>query len=208
MQYEITKGTVHEDEFAQMRAAFEHFMPIDNELWSAMTSAFTTTHIKKGEKWVEAGKVNRYVAFIINGLFRSYYLHDGEEAISGFSYAPGFVTEYASFVQQAPATLTVEALEDSRLILFSYDKLQALYEEYPRGERLGRLIAEWIFVNTMDRNSSLMLLSPEERYRAFAERSKHLFRRVPLYMIASYLGMTPETLSRIRARIAKEHILA
>lgn len=201
MLYAPANGTNHKSDYAQMRATFDGFMPIDDELWNAMAATLTTMNVKKGETWVEAGTVNRYVGFIAEGLFRTYYLNDGEETISGFYYAPGFVTEYSSFVKQAPAKLCIDALEDSRLILFSYDKLQSLYEAFPRAERLGRLIAEWIFVNTMDRNASLMLFTPEERYRQFAARSQHLLQRVPLYMIASYLAMTPETLSRIRARI-------
>lgn len=85
----------------------------------------------------------------------------------------------------------------------SYDNLQIAYRTYPEFQKFGRLIAEFLFIMVSDRTATLLLKTPEQRYVDFLEKSSDLILRVPQYMIASYLGITPEALSRIRKRLSK-----
>ncbi|MFM7773982.1 MAG: Crp/Fnr family transcriptional regulator, partial [Candidatus Kapaibacterium sp.] len=116
-----------------------------------------------------------------------------------FSEAPYFVTEYVGFVTRTPARHSIVALEDSTVYEWTYDDLQAMYEANPRGERLGRLIAETVFAETTSLVDSYKLQSAADRYRDFVQQHPSLVQRVPQYMLASFLGITPESLSRIRS---------
>ncbi|MFM8473675.1 MAG: Crp/Fnr family transcriptional regulator, partial [Candidatus Kapaibacterium sp.] len=103
------------------------------------------------------------------------------------------------FVTRTPARHSIVALEDSTVYEWTYDDLQAMYEANPRGERLGRLIAETVFAETTSLVDSYKLQSAADRYRDFVQQHPSLVQRVPQYMLASFLGITPESLSRIRS---------
>jgi CRP-like cAMP-binding protein len=186
------------------QATFSRFMPVDNEMFESMSSYAETLVVPRGTMWVRQDRPSTHVAVIVQGLFRAVYSADGDDVTYGFYYAPGFVTEYAGFVKQGPARFSIEALEDCRIVQWSHAAIQQLYSLGPKGERLGRLIAEEVFVGFMDRTMELLLYSPEERYSRMVARNSTLLQRVPLYMIAEYLGITPESLSRIRARMARK----
>ncbi len=192
------------EDLSAAQAAFSRFMPVDAEMFGTMSEFAQTVVVPKGTLWVEQGRPSTHVAVIVEGSFRAVYSSDGDDTTYGFYYAPGFVTEYAGFVRQTEARLSIEALEDSRIVQWSYPAIQHLYSLGPKGERLGRLIAEEVFVGFMDRTMELLLYAPEERYARMVERGSSLLQRVPLYMIADYLGITPESLSRIRARMLRK----
>lgn len=189
-------------ELRQLRGMYEQFMPLSDSLFTSMASVLTVKEYRKGEFFVRTGEVCCNVGFVVKGLFRTYYELDGSEVVAGFFYEPGFVTEYSSFLRQEPSHRTLVAMEPSRVLCMNFADLQTLYSEHgAEGERLGRLVAEHLFHAFNDRAASLMLETPEQRYLSFEQRSKHLLQRVPLYHIASYLNITPETLSRIRRRL-------
>ena len=192
------------EELARLRSFYEFFMPLPDAMWERMAEVQTAREYKKGEMFVEAGAVCQYVGFVTSGMMKSVYLQDDVEVVAGFFYDPGFVTEYSSFLRRSPATRTITALEPTRVLCMNYPDLQKLYSDFGAdGERLGRLIAEGLFHAFNDR-MAFLLEAPDERYRQFVQRSSHLLQRVPLYLIASYLQMTPETLSRVRRRIMND----
>jgi CRP-like cAMP-binding protein len=186
-----------------IRRTYEMFMPIGPDVFSEIMSRVTIVSLSKGDLWLQQGKTSSHVGVVLDGLLRARIDFDGREETFGFFYAPHFVTEYSGFVRQAPARNSIEVLEDCRIAQWTYHDIQSLYALDAKAERLGRLIAEQVFVGFMDRTMELLLNTPEERYRRMMERSPLLLQRVPLYMVASYLGITPESLSRIRSRIAK-----
>ena len=112
------------------------------------------------------------------------------------------VTVYNSFLKKIPSAATVEALQDCELIVFDYDTLQNLYEKYPVFQKFGRLIAEWLYCCVEERMSSLLLDKPELAYKKLLEQDRGILNKIPQRYIASYLGITPVSLSRIRKRIA------
>jgi CRP-like cAMP-binding protein len=166
-----------------------------------LEDAFTFRQVPKKFKLTEEGKIAKEVYFILQGLVRLYYTKDGEE-ITGFIFREHlFASSYDSFLRQAPSIQTLETLEDSDLLVISYSGMQQLYDTLPKMHILTRKVAEQRFINAQMILSSFILDSPEERYSKFEEQHGDLLLRVPHHMIASYLGITPVSLSRIRKRL-------
>lgn len=139
------------------------------------------------------------------GLVRYYINADGEERTYFFNREGDFVCDYESFLPQSPSQKNIQALEDTLLYLINHHDLQRLYKELKEGERLGRLGIEQVFVNIIQQLSSMYNDSPETRYQRFLEAFADISQRVPQYYIASYVGIKPQSLSRIRKRSAGKH---
>lgn len=163
--------------------------------------AFTYRHVPKKFMLVKEGETARELYFINRGLLRLYYTKEGEE-ITAFIFREGlFASSLDSFLQQSPGIQSLDTLEDCDLLVLTFDRLQELYEKLPKMNILTRKVAEQRFINAQRILSSFILDSPEERYRKFEAQNKDLLQRVPQHIIASYLGITPVSLSRIRKRI-------
>jgi CRP-like cAMP-binding protein len=166
-----------------------------------LEDAFTFRQVPKRFKLTEEGKIAKELYFILKGLVRLYYTKDGVD-ITGFIFRESlFASSYDSFLGQVPSIQTLETLEDSHLLVITYSRMQQLYEEMPKMHIIARKVAEQRFINAQMILSSFILESPEERYRKFEEQHGDLLLRVPHHMIASYLGITPVSLSRIRKRL-------
>lgn len=159
--------------------------------------------LRKRQFVVEQGEVCRYENYVIKGCLRCYYLDaGGAEHIVQFAIEDWWISDLHSFLAQSPAHFNVDAIEPSELIQIDFDSLQELYRRIPKFERFFRLIIQKAFVASQDRVISSHSKDAMQRYREFSTRYPEIERRVPQYMIASYLGMTPEFLSKIRRRLA------
>ncbi len=167
-------------------------------------SYFIFRQVPKKFKLASEGKIARELYFINKGLLRLYYTKDGEEITAYLFREHLFASSYDSFLRQAPGIQTLETLEESDLLVIQYDDLQKVYNEIPAMQVLARKIAEQRFINAQMILSSYILDSPEERYRKFVAQQGDLLLRVPHHMIASFLGITPVSLSRIRKRLLGE----
>ncbi len=165
--------------------------------------AFVFRKVAKKTKLSEEGKVAKELYFISKGLVRLYYTKDGEE-ITGFIFKENlFASSYDSFLREVPGTQTLEALEDCELLVISKRNLEKLYEAVPKMHFVARKVAEQRFINAQQMLSSFILDTPVERYKKFEEQHGDLLLRVPHHIIASLLGITPVSLSRIRKRLTK-----
>jgi CRP-like cAMP-binding protein len=174
---------------------------LTNKEKAIFEDAFTFRQVPKKFTLVKEGEIAREIYFINQGLLRLYYSKEGEE-ITAFIFREGlFASSYDSFLQQSPGIQSLETLEDCDLLVLSFDRLQELYEKLPKMNILTRKVAEQRFINAQRILSSFILDSPEDRYRKFEEQNKDLLQRVPQHIIASFLGITPVSLSRIRKRI-------
>lgn len=177
------------------------FVSLTEKEKGLLEDAFTFRQVPKKFILAEEGRVSKELYFIVKGLVRLYYTKDGED-ITGFLFREGlFASSYDSFLRQAPSQQTLETLEDCDLLVLPYNRLQQLYEDLPKMNVIVRKVAEQRFINAQQVLSSFILDSPEERYRKFAAQRGDLLLRVPHHMIASYLGITPVSLSRIRKRM-------
>lgn len=173
---------------------------ISDEETELIKQLFTEKKIKKGEFFLCEGQVCRSVGVIGIGLVRYYINDDGDEGTYYFGKEGDFVCDYESFLPQTPSNKNIQALEDSLIYIISHDGLQQLYQEVKEGERLGRLGIEQVFVSVLQQLSSFYRDSPEVRYQRFLKIYSGITQRVPQYYIASYVGIKPQSLSRIRRK--------
>ena len=155
---------------------------------------------KKGEFYNEYKNVCKHLGFVINGVFRIYRVNSdtGEEKNMLFFTDNQFVASYKSFLAQTACDYYTEAMVDSLILYIHIDHLNELYSQSHQWERFGRIVAETAFHEVMVNTEGFLFKTPEDRYREMMEKHPNIFNSVPLYHIASYLGITAVSLSRIR----------
>jgi len=159
----------------------------------------------KNQYIVQQGDVCKSVNFIITGCTKTFYMDaEGQEHIVMFSIEDWWTSDLGSFITQKPADFNVQCIENTQLIQFSYDNLEELYIEIPKFERLFRKIVERAFVASQKRIIRNFSLDAKERYKIFKTTYPKIDQRVPQYMIASYLGITKEFLSKIKSQLINE----
>ncbi len=156
---------------------------------------------KKGNTILQDGEVCNYLYFITTGMLRGYYYSEAKEITNWVAIENDFATSFYSFISRKRSYENVEALEESIVEALSYNKLRELYSLFPETEKVGRIILENYYLRLEERVISIQFKSAKERYDSFFENRPEVIRRAPLGCIASYLGITQETLSRIRAKL-------
>lgn len=182
----------------QLQKFFRLFVNFSEEELAAVWDFFYYKKIKKGEFMYIPNDIATEIGFLIKGVFRIYYLIDEKESTRFIGSEGIFVTSTPSFTTQKPCTEYVEALENMELLMLSYQNLQKMYEISPKWERFVRMLAEYSYNEQQNRVYSLIALTAQQRYEQFVKERPNLIQRVPQYIIANYLGISPETLSRIR----------
>jgi CRP-like cAMP-binding protein len=182
-----------------------YFIPLSTQDEEIVRKLFHKKTFKKGDHLLEAGNICRNVIFIETGIVRYYINNDGAEETNYFNKEGEFVCDYLSFLPQAPSNVNIQALEDSTVFVINFNDLQQFYKDVEHGERFGRLAIEQVFVNIISQVSSLYTDTPDVRYRKFISNYPDIGQRIPQYYIASYVGIKPQSLSRIRKRIAGNH---
>jgi CRP-like cAMP-binding protein len=165
-----------------------------------IASLFHEKKYGKGDFFLNEGEVCRKVGFMVSGVIRYYINDDGEEKTYGFAEEYDFICNNESFLPQQPSRQIIQALEDCTVLVIGYDDLQKFYGVLKNGERFGRLVIEQVFVKTLQGLNSFYTDSPELRYAKFTKEYPDLLQRIPQYYIASYVGVKPQSLSRIRSR--------
>lgn len=149
------------------------------------------------------GKISSKIFFIVEGLARVYYLKDGKEITTYLSCDEGFIASYSSFINQNSSFENIQCIENCEVLSITYEKMQYLYSEISNWERVGRILAEQNYLCMADRVLKLQMIPAKEKYLTFLESAPaKIIQRTPLIYIASFLGITPESLSRIRQSIS------
>lgn len=184
-----------------VRATIARYVRMSEEQWSSVLALWERRSYPKGAFIAEVGKIDDRFHIVEEGVHRLYFEHDGNELCLGFAYAGTWSGDPDSFYSQRPGRFQLQAVTDTTTWSITRTDLLALFDQVPAMERFGRLILEELLSGRATREVELIALSAEERYRRLLKRSPHLLQLVAQKDVASYLRMTPETFSRMRAKL-------
>jgi CRP-like cAMP-binding protein len=168
---------------------------------NAVENSFQEIVLSKNEYLITEGKTCRHLYFLQQGALRGYYTLEGKEITHWFAFENDFVTSFHSFITQQPSVENIQLLEGSVLWRISKEILDGLLGEYHEIEKLVRVVYENYYIRLEERFINSHFKTASERYQDLLRQSPHIIERVPLGYIASYLGISQETLSRTRNRI-------
>ena len=179
----------------------EEIQPLTPEAREAILLLCSLIPISKNQNLQEIGQKCRTIYFVKEGLARIYYLKDGIEVTEYFAFENDLIIRAESLFTGKPSLKAIQALEDTVFIGIPADQLFALFDVFPETERLFRKIIEQAYVATVNRMEAIQFHSAEERYAQLLAENPKLIQQIPLKYIASYLGITQVSLSRIRATV-------
>lgn len=178
-------------------------MPLSEEEIGAIVETMTVKQYKKGTVLLKEGEISSEVYFVLEGCIRQYYLVDGEEKTNNFFTEEQWVISMQSFGQNKPSDHFMDCCTDCSLVVGNREKEEGLYKRFPKFETVSRKVMEKVFAEQQERMSSYATDTAEQRYLKLLKSRPDLFQKIPQYQIASYVGVKPESLSRIRKRIAQ-----
>lgn len=186
---------------------FQNIVSLSEEESKAIADSMEVRKYSKGTVLLKEGQISRECYFVLKGCVRSYILHEGTEKIDNFFIEEDWIVALDSFLYQKPSLHYIVCCEDTELVVGTASKEQDLYEAHPRFESIARKIMEQSFAQMQTDMRKFYMETPEMRYKKLIRERPSLIQRVPQYQIASYIGVQPETLSRMRARMARNRTL-
>jgi len=182
--------------------AFREKVALNSEEEALIQQYLTPKKLRKKQYLLQEGDVCKYIAFVEKGALKSYTVDEsGNESIMQFALEGWTIADLYSFLTGEPATYNIDALEDAELVLISEAAHEALLQQLPKYETYIRLQITNAYIALQKRITSIISQPLDERYQCFVEQYPEIVQRVPQHMIASYMGLTPETLSRVRRKI-------
>lgn len=177
---------------------FVKLSDIENEV---LCERIQELKIEKNSHFIEEGRIANHIAFVREGYLRIYFNNEGNEITRDLSSIHSFFTALTSFITKKPSFEIVSAITDCELLLISREDLNYLYQNFPNWQTIGRRVVEEMFVRSQKRIYSLLTVSAEDRYKELLKEKPDMLKNVPLQYIASYLGITSQSLSRLRRKI-------
>ena len=196
MKDKLLQGTVE-----PLLSYFNQLIPLSKEEKELVTEKFHARLFRKRQYLLQEGDVCTQCYFVVRGCLRMYMIDDkGSTHILQFAAENYWINDLGSFHSQKPSALNIDALEDTMVLQISRDDLVAIYKQAPKFDRIFRVLIENNFVGVQKRLLQYISSSAEGRYQSFLETYAHLVNRLPQTQIASFLGITPEFLSRLRSK--------
>lgn len=180
---------------------FSKIMPLSAEEISAISDSMNIQLYKKGTVLLREGQISTDTYFVLEGCIRQYFLVDGEEKTNNFFTEDQWVISLNSFNPYFISKHFLECCEDSKLVVGNSEMGDALYKQFPRLETVSRKVMEKVFAEQQEISGAYFTDTPEQRYLKLLDTRPNLLQRIPQYQLASYIGVKPESLSRIRKRI-------
>ncbi|MFD2907550.1 Crp/Fnr family transcriptional regulator [Flavobacterium ardleyense] len=188
-----------ENKLQNIKKLISHYIEISDEEWISYAAKLCVKKIEKKEIILTQGEICQDVFFVVDGLLRVYFVDDErEEKTFHFSFENTFSADYESFLKKIPSNYSIQALEETTVILMSYEMLHDGYKTLRNGERLGRLLTEEYFFIFNDKIQAMYTQSPLERYNNLTKKFPNILQRVPQHYIASYLNISSVHLSRLK----------
>lgn len=183
------------------------YVDLSAEEESLLLSVLRIRKYRKGQFVVQQGDICRYENFVLQGCLKTFYTDDtGQEHVIMLAIENWWTSDLGSFLRRQPADFNVQCVEDSLLVQLTYESFEQLYKTVPQMERLSRIIIQKAFVASQKRLVNNFSMLAKERYLQFRSQYPQIEQRVPQYMIASYLGITREFLSKIRNQLIVEQL--
>lgn len=186
----------------EVKTFIDRIYPMNRADWDFFSSKLYKETLKKKATLIQMGAVEHHLSFISEGIVRFYIPNEDKDLTFGFLFENEFVTAYDSFITQTPSPYQIETLTNTTLWRISFTDLQEVYQKTESGNLIGRRMAENMFLLKSKREISLLNKTAEERYLDLFQERPNLLKQIPLKYIASYIGVTPQALSRIRKRIS------
>lgn len=186
-----------------LKSSVYKLVQFKEEEWEDFSSYWRPLILAKGDNIIKGGQVEKYFYYVNKGVVRAFFVKDDMEISVGFSYDGEFTGAYDSFLAQQPTDFYIEAICESSLLRISFNDLMSQFDKYKNVERWGRIFNANILIGMGRRQVEVRSFSAEEKFDRLMEQSPHIFQLVPQKYLASYLGMTPETFSRMRKKAAQ-----
>jgi len=191
--------------FELLHSHIEKRTHLTEEEFKLSSQFFIPRKVRKRQFLLQEGDVCRHLAFVNSGCLREYTVDQkGDEHITQFAIKNWWISDLNSFLSGVPATYNIDALQDSDVLLLEKSARENLFESVPKFERFFRLLLEANYIATHKRINDSLSASAEERYLAFIKTYPDLVEQIPQNQIASYLGITPQSLSRIRKELSQK----
>lgn len=188
-----------------LQAVLNNIVPINEKEWQQISHSFSEKTVPARTILTAEGQIATELFYVHSGLMRLFYNRENGDQITSFFFSEGmFASCHESFLQQSPSIQTLETLEPCSLLVLTRNALDELYRRVPKVQILMRLVIEQRFINSQKLFASHLLESPQQRYQTFAANHPDILQRVPQYILASFLGITPVSLSRIRKRMTRQ----
>lgn len=190
--------------FEKLQKFYQSYIPdITEEEFKVVEEHHEIWHFKKGDILLSPDEDCDWVAFVNSGILRVYHSVDGKEFINQIYFSESVVSEITSFNKMEPTRMYIDVVKECEILALKREKLAFLIKEIPKILQLVSAYTTQVLIAYLDRYSSLLLDSAETRYLKLLRERPEMVQQVPLYMVASYLGITPEALSRVRNKIAQ-----
>lgn len=188
----------------QIQEIFNPYYNAESNIWERFSEKIIVREFQKNDVIKDYESVERYLNIVASGSVGLFVWNGKKDICINLLYEQSFMSDYFSFLKQQPSGIKTSALEDCTLWSISYPDLNELYARNQTGLRIGKAISEILFLRKQQEQINLLTLSPEERYINLISQRPEIFQRTPLKIIASYLGLTAESLSRLRKRVTEK----
>lgn len=189
-------------DISQLIAVLSHFNPVTEQIAAYFEEHVTPLSLLRGEMLLQAGTVCEYFYFIKSGVLRGFMIVDQKDITTWITAENELVTSITSLDLEIPALENIQAIEDCELLALKNADMQRLYQQFPEFNITGRKLLQQYYRDAEGRAYIVRLSSAEDKYNYFIDKYHHLSNRIPLKYIASYIGITVETLSRVRKKLS------
>lgn len=192
---------MYQENFELLRRKMGRFVDFQPEEWEYFKGKFEERRYRKKEFIVSAGETENYCTFIVDGLVRIYFEHEDRELCLDFGFPGNIVCAFASYLTRRPSQVCIQALSPTSVLRIHHDHVHASQNVSKNSERFGRMLIEQLYRKKLEKEVFMLSHTPEERYSLLVQHQPKLIQYIPVKDLASYLGIHPQSLSRIRKRM-------